>query len=62
MKMSIIIEGQIKDLKKQLKIIKSAERTAARQEKAVKVAHIKSMIKSSGMTIKEFIQQEKYNF
>jgi hypothetical protein len=59
MKMSIILEGQILDLKKQLKIIKSAERTVAKREKAVKVAHIKSMIKSSGMTIKAFIQQEK---
>lgn len=59
MSMSKIIEGQIKELQKQLKIIKSAERRAEKDEKLVKITHIKTMIKSAGMTIKEFAEHQK---
>ncbi len=51
-----IIEGQIKDLQRQLKIIKDAQKNAAKQEKQAMIDDIEIMINSTGLTVKEFVK------
>ncbi len=56
MNMREIIEGQIKDLQRQLKIIMDAEKNAAKQEKQAMIDDIEIMINSTGLTVKEFVK------
>lgn len=56
MNMREIIEGQIKDLQRQLKIIKDAEKNAEKQEKQAMIDDIEIMINSTGLTVKEFVK------